>query len=75
MNPLTDLRKRLKLSQAELGLAIGVGQSVVSMYERGDCQMGVDKALKLVAFARARGVKVKMESLYVRVAPQQPEVA
>jgi putative transcriptional regulator len=68
MNSLIDLRKRLSLSQAELGSAIEVNQSAISQYERGEIAMNPDVALRLIDFARSRGIEIAMETLYRRVA-------
>ncbi|WP_454826066.1 helix-turn-helix domain-containing protein [Paraburkholderia xenovorans] len=65
MNGLIALRKRLKMSQTDLGDAIGVTQSAISQYERGDCLMTPDVAIRLVQFARARGIAATMDALYM----------
>jgi transcriptional regulator with XRE-family HTH domain len=65
MNGLIALRKKLQMSQAEVGAAIGVTQSAISQYERGDCLMTPDVAIRLVQFARRKGIRATMDALYM----------
>jgi transcriptional regulator with XRE-family HTH domain len=64
MNSLSDIRKRLSLSQADLGHALGVTQSLISQYETGACDPSVRVAMKLVEFARGRDVVLSLETIY-----------
>lgn len=43
------LRKKAKLSQAELGKIVGVGRSTVSMWEAGLAKPRMDKVPKLAS--------------------------
>jgi DNA-binding XRE family transcriptional regulator len=65
MNGLITLRKRLALSQAELGAAIDVTQSTISQAERGDITLSVDVAKRAVLFARRKGIKTSLDELYM----------
>lgn len=65
MNGLITLRKRLAMSQAEIGAAIGVTQSTISQSERGDITLSVEVAKRLVQFARSKGVKASLDDLYM----------
>lgn len=64
MNPILHLRRLLKVSQTELGNAIGVSQSMVSQYEKGVSTPSPETAIKLIQFSRSRGVEVSFESIY-----------
>ena len=65
MNGLIALRKSLSMSQAEVGLAIGVTQSTISQCERGEILMSPDKAKRLVRLARSRGIQASLDALYL----------
>lgn len=64
MNPIFQLRKRLKVSQAELGAALEVTQSAVSQYEKGTSIPSPDVVRRLIDFAKGRGVDVSFEAIY-----------
>lgn len=64
MNNVPDIRKRLAVSQAELGVALGVTQSVISQYEKGACDPSLKVARKLIAFAKLRDVNLMFETIY-----------
>ncbi|MDR5881092.1 helix-turn-helix transcriptional regulator [Caballeronia sp. LZ032] len=65
MNGLITLRKRLALSQAEIGAAIGITQSTISQSERGDITLSVEVAKRLVQFARSKGIKATLDEIYM----------
>lgn len=65
MHVIEQLRKRLELTQAEFGIAVGVSQGMVSNYERG-ADPSPDTARKIVAFARSRGVPFTIDQLYLQ---------
>ncbi|WP_084545588.1 helix-turn-helix domain-containing protein [Cupriavidus malaysiensis] len=71
MNGLTELRKKLGLSQAKLGAAIGIGQSAISQCERGLCLMSIGQALRLVDFAKSRGVEATLDQIYLELPGQR----
>lgn len=50
---LRSLRKRLKLTQAELGLRLGVEQARIGKIERNPGSISVDQLLKLLAALNA----------------------
>ena len=64
MNPILHLRKRLEVSQAELGTAIGVTQSAISQYEKGTSIPSYETVRRLIEFAKTRGVEVSFDSIY-----------
>lgn len=71
MNGLISLRKSLSMSQAEIGLAIGVTQSTISQCERGEILLSPDRAKRLVLLARGKGVPATLDALYF----DEPEAA
>lgn len=68
MNPIFQLRKRLKVSQAELGTALEVTQSAVSQYEKGTTVPSPEVVKRLIDFAKKRGVDVSFETIYAPLA-------
>ncbi|MCP3022280.1 helix-turn-helix domain-containing protein [Cupriavidus basilensis] len=64
MNELLDLRKRLGLSQSELGSILGVGQSAISQCERGGNYLSIKHAKRLIKLAAEKGVAVTLDELY-----------
>jgi len=65
MNGLLELRKRLRLSQAQLAAGIGLGQSAISQCERGGCRLSPDSAMRLIEFAKRRGVVTSLDEIYM----------
>lgn len=57
------IRTRLAMSQAEMGAALGVTQSNVSMYERGQTVLP-EVAGRLIEIARARGLEISYDHIY-----------
>lgn len=53
------IRMKMGLSQGEFGARLGVGQSVVSAYERGETSPGAAVVSQLVDFAKAVGLAVE----------------
>lgn len=68
MNPILQLRKRLSVSQAELGAELGVTQSAVSQFEKGSAVPSPETVKRLIDFAKKRGVDVSFDSIYVPLA-------
>ncbi|CAB3784532.1 helix-turn-helix domain-containing protein [Pararobbsia alpina] len=64
MNPILRIRKRLKVSQTELGAALKVTQSAISQYEKGEIVPNPEVVRKLVEFARSKGLDVSFDSIY-----------
>lgn len=64
MNGLIELRKRLRMSQAELGAGIGLGQSAISQCERGGCLLSPESAKRLIEFAKAHGITTSLDEIY-----------
>jgi putative transcriptional regulator len=57
------IRKRLGVTQAELGVAVGVSQGNVSFYERGQT-VPPEVAGRLIAFAATKGVVLTYDDIY-----------
>lgn len=64
MNPIFQLRKRLKVSQAELGIALEVTQSAISQYEKGTSVPSPEVVRRLIDFAKGKGIDVSFEAIY-----------
>lgn len=64
MNPILQLRKRLKVSQHDLGAAIGVTQSAVSQFEKGISIPSPETVRRLIEFSKTKGIAVSFESIY-----------
>lgn len=63
MNAFRTIRTRLAVSQAEIGAALGVTQSNVSFYERGQT-VPPEVARKLIEFARTRDLALTFDHVY-----------
>lgn len=63
MNAFRTIRTRLAVSQAEIGAALGVTQSNVSFYERGQT-IPPEIARKLIDFARGRDLALTFDHVY-----------
>jgi putative transcriptional regulator len=68
MNPILQLRQRLKISQAELGAELGVTQSAVSQFEKGSAVPSPETVQRLIDCAKKRGVDVSFDSIYAPLA-------
>jgi transcriptional regulator with XRE-family HTH domain len=44
---ITQIRKQLKLSQAELGEKVGVSREIIGRYERNEVSPSIDVAIKI----------------------------
>lgn len=64
MNNIFHIRKRLGLSQAAFGDAIGVSQGNVSHYEQGRHEVPPDVARRVIEAASARDVLVTFDDIY-----------
>ncbi len=67
MSTLSLIRSRLGTTQAALAAAIGVSQSNVSHYERGQT-LPPDVAARVIAFAKERGEVVTFDEIYADIA-------
>ncbi len=65
MNNILQIRKRLGLSQATFGEAIGVSQGNVSHYEQGRQEVPPDVARRVIAAAEALGQVVTFDDIYL----------
>lgn len=64
--PLQAIRKRLKLSQADMGEALGVNQSAASQYERGELEFPIGRAVRLLDLAASKGLQLTLDQVYGR---------
>lgn len=71
MSALKAIRGLLRVTQAELGEALGVTQGNVSFYERGQT-IPPDIAGRVLDFARSRGLHITYDHLYGGAALPDP---
>lgn len=64
MNNIFSIRKRLGLSQADFGAAIGVSQGNVSHYERGRQEVPPHVARQIIEAAAKAGLTVTFDDIY-----------
>lgn len=67
MNPISQIRSRLGVTQTVLAEALRVSQGNVSNYERGQ-NMPPETAKRLIAYGGERGVAITYEDIYGAVA-------
>lgn len=72
MNPILHIRKRLGLSQAAFGAAIGCKQANVSHYELGQ-PFPTERAKRLIRYAAQQGIVLTFDNIYGGA--QLPDVA
>ena len=63
-NNLKEIRKKLKLSQAQLGQLIGRTQSNIGHYENKGQRIPMDVARRIVSAAKFRGITITLEDIY-----------
>lgn len=63
MHILLDLRRKLKISQEELGRSIGVSKTMIYLYESGRFNPSPSRAAKLMKLAARNGIEIKQEEL------------
>ena len=71
MNQILNLRKKLGISQAALGIALGCSQKNISLYEHGQ-SLPSEAAKKLIKFARSVGCLITYEDVYGPVDRSEP---
>ena len=64
VSPIRAIRQRLNLSQKDMASGIGISQTTLSGYERGDWEISPAVARKLVATARDSGLQITMDQVY-----------
>lgn len=74
MNKVLAIRKRLGLSQKELGIRIGKTQGVISNVEVGRQDLMPEDARKIISLAKHLGIELTFDDIY-EVAPGCPESA
>lgn len=57
---IKNLRKKLRYSQDEFANLVGVSQTAVSQYELGQRQPSLSVVKKLIKFAKANKMKIKL---------------
>ena len=68
MSAIKTIRERLKLTQTDFGIALGVSQGSISFYEQGSIPIPPQTAAKLIEFAKSHGIKVSFNDLYAESA-------
>lgn len=63
MNTFMAIRKRLNVTQAEIAAPLGVTQSNVSFYEKGQT-VPPAVAGRLIEFAKAKGLTLTFDEIY-----------
>jgi transcriptional regulator with XRE-family HTH domain len=63
MNPISDIRAQLQVTQAALAAGLGVSQATISNYERGH-NMPIEVAKRLIVFAAEQGVALTYNDIY-----------
>jgi transcriptional regulator with XRE-family HTH domain len=72
MSRIKEIRDLLRLSQEDLGKAIGVTQGGYGFYERGEVVLPVERAETLIDFAMTKGYRLTLDQVYGRAAlPKQ----
>lgn len=71
MNNIKSIRTRLGVSQAELGVGLGVTQGNVSFYEKGQT-VPPDVARKLIEFAKLRDHVITFDDIYAVSVDETP---
>jgi putative transcriptional regulator len=66
MSQIKEIRLRLRLTQEALGEVIGCSQGNVGFYERGDQLLPVDRAEKLIDYAKPKGLRLTLDQIYGR---------
>jgi putative transcriptional regulator len=64
MNNIQAIRARLGVTQKAMAEALGCSQANVSFYMQGQV-MPPDKALRLITFAKEKGVEVTLDDIYL----------
>lgn len=64
MNPFVSLRKRLGISQSDLGKRLEVSQASISQYESGNTLPPAVVAASFIKFAKSKGMKVSFDDIY-----------
>lgn len=71
MSNIKIIRERLGVTQKALADALGCTQSNVTFYTQGQT-LPPDKALRLIAFAKEKGVEVTLNDIYLPHASKAP---
>lgn len=74
MNAIHAIRKKLGVTQAELARAIGVTQSNVSFYEKGQT-IPPTVAGRLIDYAKGLGTELTFDQIYKPELAEQQEAA
>lgn len=64
MNKIKELRGQLKLTQKEFAEGVDLTQGALSRFEKGSLSPSVETGIKMVQFARRRGISLTLDALY-----------
>lgn len=64
MNTTKAIRTLLGISQADMARALGCTQSNVSFYERRGQSMPIERSIRLIEYAKTRGVRLTAGQVY-----------
>jgi DNA-binding XRE family transcriptional regulator len=70
-NPFEQFRIKHRLSQAELGRALGVGQNAISNYESGVRKPNLEVAWQFKRYAESLGDEISLEEIYPEPAAEE----
>lgn len=68
MSRIREIRERLQLTQAGLGEVLGCSQGNVGFYERGEQMLPPDRAMRLLEYAKPKGLVLTLDQVYGRKA-------
>tara|TARA_R110001632_G_scaffold117287_2_gene229274 strand:+ start:323 stop:532 length:210 start_codon:yes stop_codon:yes gene_type:complete len=63
INPVTHLKERLRMTQTELGEAVGIPQSSIAQYETGHCNPSAKRMIALLSLAKKNRIKLDATDL------------
>jgi DNA-binding XRE family transcriptional regulator len=63
-NPILRLRQKLKLTQHELSKLTGIPQGTLANWEKGNRHPMIQRAFKLIEFAKSKGVIIDIHDIY-----------
>lgn len=69
-NRLTDIRKKLGLSQAALAMRLGMTAGNVSHIETGKHVLTLDNAVSLISVCGAMGLKIGLDDVFIYPKPK-----
>ncbi len=64
MTSMKSIREKLGLTQAELGLDVGLTQGAIAHYEKGRRKPGLEECRRIVSAFNARGAEVALDEVF-----------